>query len=242
MVDVQVAGVLFTANPLTGKRRQAVIDANPGLGEAVVSGAVNPDHFIVNTVSGEIVERRLGEKLLVIQAVPGGGTRRIEQAEAVTEACLSDEQIRALAALGARVEAHYGAPQDTEWAIDASGQIWLTQARPITTLYPLPANAPQTDDVLRVYFSVNVAQGVYRPFTPMGLSAFLPVTSSVAALLGLAPRDPLSGPGVIVEAASRLFIDVTGALRSPFGRKLLIGGAQIAETLSAELFEQLVTD
>ncbi len=242
MVDATVAGVLFTANPLTGKRRQAVIDASPGLGEAVVSGAVNPDHFVVNTATGEIVERRLGDKRVVIRATKGGGTQRIEQVGRSDEACLSDEQIRALADLGARVEAHYGAPQDTEWAIDASGQIWLTQARPITTLYPLPANAPQTDDVLRVYFSVNVAQGVYRPFTPMGLSAFLPVTSSVAALLGLAPRDPLSGPGVIVEAASRLFIDVTGALRSPFGRKLLIGGAQIAETLSAELFEQLVTD
>ena len=66
MVDASVAGVLFTANPLTGKRRQAVIDANPGLGEAVVSGAVNPDHFVVNTITGEIIERRLGDKQVVI--------------------------------------------------------------------------------------------------------------------------------------------------------------------------------
>src|SRR5205814_4223304 len=59
MVDAQVAGVLFTANPLTGRRRESVIDANPGLGEAVVSGATNPDHFVVKTTTGEIIERHL---------------------------------------------------------------------------------------------------------------------------------------------------------------------------------------
>ncbi|HET7478350.1 MAG TPA: PEP/pyruvate-binding domain-containing protein, partial [Rubrobacteraceae bacterium] len=163
MVAAEVAGVLFTANPLTGKRRQAVIDASPGLGESVVSGAVNPDHFVVNTTTGEIVERRLGDKQVAIRAAEGEGTQRVELAGQEDLACLSDEQVRALAALGARVEAHYGAPQDTEWAIDAGGGIWLVQARPITTLFPLPANAPATDDAPRVYFSGSVAQGVYQP-------------------------------------------------------------------------------
>src|SRR6185503_13040482 len=119
MVDAEIAGVLFTANSVTGRRRQAVIDASPGLGEAVVSGAVNPDHFVVNTDTGEIVERRLGDKRVVIRARKDGGTEHVERT-AVNDACVTDEQIRALAALGARVEAHYGAPQDTEWAIDAT--------------------------------------------------------------------------------------------------------------------------
>jgi phosphohistidine swiveling domain-containing protein len=117
MVESAVAGVLFTANPLTGKRRQAVIDANPGLGEAVVSGATNPDHFVVNTASGEIVERRLGDKKVVISGTTGGGTVRMEGGDRSSESCLSDEQIRNLAQQGARVEAHYGVPQDIEWAI-----------------------------------------------------------------------------------------------------------------------------
>ena len=242
MVDASVAGVLFTANPLTGKRRQAVIDANPGLGEAVVSGAVNPDHFVVNTTTGEIVERRLGDKRVVIQAAPGGGTQRIEQTELGNVACLSDDQLRALAALGAQVEAHYGAPQDTEWAIDPTGHLWLLQARPITTLFPLPVTAPATDDVLRVYFSFNVVQGVYRPFTPMALSFFHLFSSALAIALGMPPRDPLIGPAVLVEAASRLFIDMTTPLRSSFGRKILIGLAQVGEAPSARLFEQLTTD
>ena len=78
MVDASVAGVLFTANPVTGRRRQAVIDASPGLGEAVVSGMVNPDHFVVNTATGEIVERRLGDKRVAIMAGSDGGTERVE--------------------------------------------------------------------------------------------------------------------------------------------------------------------
>ncbi len=243
MVDATVAGVLFTANPLTGKRRQAVIDASPGLGEAVVSGAVNPDHFVANTTTGEIVERRLGDKRIIILAEPGGGTQRIEQAEPGNEACLSDDQVRALAALGARVEAHYGAPQDTEWAIDASGHLWLLQARPITTLFPLPDNAPATDDVLRVYFSLNVFQGVYRPFTPMGIAVFRFFGSTIAAgLFNLAPRDSLRGPSILVEAGGRLFFDVTSALRTAIGRKFLLGATQIAEARSAALLQQLTTD
>jgi rifampicin phosphotransferase len=241
-IEAEVAGVLFTANPLTGKRRQAVIDANPGLGEAVVSGATNPDHFVVNTTTGEIVERQLGDKRVVIQALAGGGTQRIETSDGSNEACLSDEQIQALAALGAGVEAHYGIPQDAEWAIDASGQLWLMQARPITTLFPLPATAPASDDVLRVYFSANVLQGVYRPFTPMAISAFHLFASAIATAFGLPPRDSLSGPSVVVEAASRLFLDMTTPLRSSFGRKLLIGAARIGEARSAGLFEQLTND
>src|SRR5256714_3119715 len=81
MGNAAVAGVLFTANPLTGRRHQAVIAPNPGLGEAVVSGAVNPDHFVVNAASGEIIERRLGEKQVLIRALPGGGTGGVEAAQ-----------------------------------------------------------------------------------------------------------------------------------------------------------------
>src|SRR5207249_2281242 len=92
MIESSVAGVLFTANPVTGKRRQAVIDANPGLGEAVVSGATNPDHFVVNTATGEIIERRLGDKRIVISGTVGGGTLRSEASDGSNEACLTDAQ------------------------------------------------------------------------------------------------------------------------------------------------------
>src|SRR6266702_102564 len=184
MVNATAAGVLFTANPLTGRRHQAVIDANPGLGEAVVSGAVNPDHFVVNAASGEVIERHLGEKQLLIRALAGGGTEHIELEEQSKVSSLTDEQIVALAKLGMEVEAHFGAPQDIEWAIDDSGKIWLTQSRPITTLLPLPADAPAPEDAVRLYFSAHVAQGVYGPPTPMGLPFIRLLMSSGARLLG----------------------------------------------------------
>ncbi len=243
MVDAAVAGVLFTANPLTGKRRQAVIDAHPGLGEAVVSGAVNPDHFVVQTSTGEMVERRLGEKRFIIQAAPDGGTRRVELPESDHAACLTDDQARTLAELGARVEAHYGAPQDVEWALDVSGHLWLTQTRPITTLYPLPANAPAADDALRVYFSLSVAQGVYRPLTPMGLQAFRLLSSSVMRFaLGRLPQNPLAGMPLLVDMAQRLFVDVTPILRNALGRKLAIHILRGMETRSAAIFQHLLAD
>ncbi len=92
MVDAEVGGVLFTANPVTGRRRQAVIDASPGLGEAVVSGAVNPDHFVVDTASGEILERRLGDKRFEVRSIPGGGTRHVELPASADHAFITDEQ------------------------------------------------------------------------------------------------------------------------------------------------------
>jgi pyruvate,water dikinase len=242
MVEAEVAGVLFTANPLTGKRRQAVIDANPGLGEAVVSGATNPDHFVVQTTTGEIVERRLGDKQVLIQAAAGGGTQKIEVSASPLRACLSDEQIRALAALGARVEALYETPQDIEWAIDASGQVFLLQTRPITTLFPLPAETPSIDESLCVYLAFGVQQGTYRPFTPMGLSALRCLSSGFLALIGSPLRDPLAGPRFVTEAASRPFFEVTAALRSPFGRGFLMEAMREAEVQAATSFEHLVTD
>jgi len=242
MVNATVAGVLFTANPLTGRRHQTVIDANPGLGEAVVSGAVNPDHYVVNAASGEVVERLLGEKRLFIRALAGGGTERVESGEQSKISSLTGEQLGALARLGMQVEAHFGVPQDIEWAIDDSGKIWLTQARPITTLYPLPADAPSPEDTVRVYFSANVAQGVYGPITPMGLAFIRLLTTSGATLAGFPPPNPLAGPAFIKEAAYRLFGDLTPMLRSTFWRSPLIGVMGHMETRSGVVLQRLASD
>src|SRR5260370_12560050 len=146
--------------------------------------------IVVQTTTGEIVERRLGDKQVLIQAAAGGGTRKIEAGPSPARTCLSDEQIRALAALGARVEALFETPQDIEWAIDASGQIFLLQARPITTLFPLPARAPSPAEHLSVYLAFGVQQGTYRPFTPLVLSALQCLSSGFLALIGSPLRDP----------------------------------------------------
>lgn len=240
MVNAEVSGVLFTANPVSGRRRQAVIDASPGLGEAVVSGSVNPDHFVVDTGTRAIVERRLGDKRFEVRSLPGGGTQYVERPSSATRACLSDEQVRALAALGERVEAHYDAPQDTEWAIDGGGKLWLTQARPITTLFPLPPGARPQD--LRVYFCFSVAQGLYRPITPMGMAAFRMASSTAARLFGIRVKDPHAGPPIFAEAGQRMFFDLTSVLRGRVGRTLLPRLLDVMEARSAGILRSLCDD
>ena len=134
MVAAEVAGVLFTANPLNLRTDEFVINASWGLGEAVVSGIITPDEFIVARNTLTLSRRTLGAKeVQIIKHPDAPGTLR----EAVLPArraiyCLDDSQVSALAALGARVMASYdGLPQDIEWAW-AEGQFYLLQARPVT--------------------------------------------------------------------------------------------------------------
>jgi pyruvate,water dikinase len=137
------AGVMFTIDPAGGRDDRLVIEGAPGLGEAVVSGAVSPDRFVVGKASLEVLEREIKRKELVIEATAGGGTRtRPASAAEQMDAALSEAEVRELAELGVRIEGHYGRPQDTEWAFDEDGTAWILQSRPITTASP----APGTDD------------------------------------------------------------------------------------------------
>jgi pyruvate, water dikinase len=147
MVTPRTAGVAFTLNPTNGDRSQVAIDASWGLGEAVVSGSVTPDNFLVDKVMGQVtarvisdkhIEHRLGEDGRVVEADVETGRR--------TEACLTDDEVRSVAALARRAEKHYGCPQDVEWALDSQlpdGQnIVLLQARPETVWSRKPRSSP----------------------------------------------------------------------------------------------------
>ncbi|TQM09178.1 PEP/pyruvate-binding domain-containing protein [Pseudonocardia kunmingensis] len=239
MVDAQVAGVLFTADPVTGTRTRTVIDASPGLGEAVVSGAVNPDHLVVDD-GGVVVERRLGDKAVQVRPLPGGGTEQVPATGGPGRSCLTDAQVAALVALGRMVEAHYGSPQDIEWAIDAGGTPWLTQSRPITTLHPLPEPSPGG---LRVYICATLAQGLTRPVTPMGLSGFRVIAATASELaFGVPVPDPVAGPPAFRTAGGRAFVDVTAALRTDVGRAVVPRILDIMESRSAAVFRSLLDD
>lgn len=137
MVPSEVAGVMFTANPLTGARDQYVITGSYGLGESVVSGLVTPDTFVVSA-AGAVQERTLGSKEQQILPTAAGTETRATPAADRARYCLSDADLGQLADLGRRVTAHYGAPQDIEWGL-AGGRFYLLQARPITTLGEAPA-------------------------------------------------------------------------------------------------------
>jgi pyruvate, water dikinase len=135
------AGVMFTVDPSTGAPDRLVIEGSFGLGEAVVSGRVSPDRYVVDKETLTIVAREIHPKTAVIEPHPQGGTMVHElAAEEAVRATLSDDEARALAELGKSIEAHYGAAQDTEWAIDAGGKIWMLQARPVTSA---PTSVPE---------------------------------------------------------------------------------------------------
>ncbi|MGH3935527.1 MAG: PEP/pyruvate-binding domain-containing protein, partial [Pseudonocardiaceae bacterium] len=239
MLDPHVAGVLFTADPVTGHRGHTVIDASPGLGEAVVSGVVNPDHFVADG-AGTVLQRRLGDKRVSVRSLAGGGTEQVTRPAGTEQPCLSDEQIRDLTALGQRVQEHYGAPQDIEWALDDAGSLWLTQARPITTLYPLPA---PRDGALHVYFCASLAQGLTRPITPMGMAAFRMLASCLSEVVfGSVVSDPVAGPAAFAEAGQRPFADFTPVLRSRVGRALAPRILDVMEARSAVVLRQLCDD
>lgn len=250
MVDAETAGVMFTANPLTGSRRQVVVDASPGLGESVVSGAVNPDHFVVDALTGRVLERELGAKGIEVRPAPGGGTHMRELPEDRDTACLTDSQLRALARLGLQAQEHFGAPQDTEWAIDGAGALWLTQSRPITTLYPVPKSngaagrAARGKSVggTRAYLCFSLAQGLTRPLTPMGLAAVRLIASSVATAAGFPVPDPRRGPSPYAEAGQRIYVDFTTPIRSAIGRRIIPRVFDIMEARTATVMRRLMED
>lgn len=244
MVNSTTAGVMFTANPVTGKRYETVIDASPGLGEAVVSGAVNPDHYVVDARRSAVVTRVLGDRHVEIRATPGGGTERVERplfADSAVEPCLSDRQILALAKLGLAVQEHYRAPQDTEWAIDDAGKLWLTQARPITTLYPQTTRTPPVPGE-HAFLNFSLAQGLTRPLTRMGLAGIRLIASSVARTAAFDVPDPRSGPPAYYEAGQRIFFDFSAVLRSRVGRAIVPRVFDVMEARSATLMRGLFHD
>lgn len=130
LVTADVAGVMFTRNPLDGGD-DFVIEASWGLGEAVVAGCVVPDHYRVAR-SGEVLERIAGSKEVAIEPAPDGGTARRDLDPARAAAlCLDDSQLVRLAALGRKAEHVFGGPQDVEWAFSGD-ELHLLQSRPIT--------------------------------------------------------------------------------------------------------------
>ncbi len=242
MVDSEVAGVLFTANPVSGTRTESVIDASPGLGESVVSGSVNPDRFVVDSGSGRVLDRLVGAKETAVRSRPGGGTTT----DVLTRsdvACLTDEQVARLAALGQEVQRLYDAPQDIEWALAADGTVWLTQARPITTLYPLvDPHRPGGPDDTRAFLCLTLAQGLTRPITPMGLSAFRLIATSLATAAGRPPADRLAGPHGFAAAGQRVFVDLTPILRNRRTARLARGVAGAMEARTQAVLDRLLAD
>ena len=137
MVRAEKSGILFTADPITGHRNVATIDAGFGLGEALVSGLISADLVKADKRSGKVTSLTVGNKKLAILPVEGGGTVAQPLPEDRRRArVLDDSEVKQLVDLGRRIEELQGSPQDIEWCIE-DDEVFVVQARPITTLYPL---------------------------------------------------------------------------------------------------------
>ena len=218
MVFPHAAGVLFTADPLTGNRKVATVDAGFGLGEALVSGLVNPDVFEVR--HGEVVARTIAVKRRAVHALPTGGTREVAiDSRRQEQPALTDAQVVRLVRLGRRIEAHFGGPQDIEWCLADDG-FHIVQSRPITTLFPVPETGDQEN---HVYVSVGHQQMMTDPMKPLGLSMW--------QLTAMAPMH---------EAGGRLFVDVTRRLASPASRAGLLDVIGRGDPLVRDALETLL--
>ena len=207
MVPADMAGVMFTANPVSGERNELVIDASPGLGEAVVSGLVTPDHFVLNERNLRVVEERAGRREILIRSKAEGGTEQIRPTDEDNSTMLSPASIRNLAKLGLRIEKHYGAPQDIEWAWikdgTAPGRFLILQARPMTALpKPLKVSGP-----MRMVVPMLAEMWPTRPY-PLDVTTFTgtlerSVGNLLAAIIGKSAPDPdkalVEEDGVVVR-------------------------------------------
>jgi pyruvate,water dikinase len=134
MVDSDAAGVMFTVNPANNDRRTVVVEGAFGLGDTVVSGSVSPDHWELNKDTLEVTQEQIREKRVRTYRDEQGRNQRQELSpQEGRRPCLTDAQVKELADLGRQIEAHYGSPQDIEWAV-ADDQIQVVQSRPVTTL------------------------------------------------------------------------------------------------------------
>ena len=205
MVFADVAGIMFTADPVTANRKIISIDASFGLGEALVAGLVNADNYQVR--EGRIMDKKISGKKLRINALADGGTQEQEiEAEWQDTQAITDEQILELSGIGRTIEAHFGSPQDIEWCL-ADGAFHVVQSRPITTLFPIPqANDPENAaGSPHVYVSVGHQQMMTDAMKPLGLSFFLSLN-----------------PGKMRTAGGRLFVDVAENLASPVTRDIIL--------------------
>jgi phosphoenolpyruvate synthase/pyruvate phosphate dikinase len=178
MVVPQAAGILFTADPVTGNRKVASVEATVGLGEALVSGRVNPDVFTVR--DGDVVTRTVAI-----------GPEQREQP------VLTDAQAVEIVRLGRRIEAHLGHPQDVEWCLADDG-FHIVQSRPITTVFPIP---PAADQENHVYISVGHQQMMTDAMKPLGLSVWQLTTPRCMAEAG--GRLFVDVTGILAAPASR---------------------------------------
>jgi phosphohistidine swiveling domain-containing protein len=223
MVPSDVSGILFTANPATGERSEMIINASFGLGEAVVGGQVTPDTYIVDRQSCAVKETIIGSKEQQIVADGEDGTRLEDIAADVRgQSSLSSDAISELAGLALRAEAHFGIPQDIEWAF-ADGRLWMLQSRPITNLPPQPIEVSwEPPPPVQILARRQIVENIPDPCTPLFEQLYLAEGLETIAK-GKKRKSPMVGGG-------QLFLTLNGFAYQRFDFPQVVGEKPKAPT------------
>ena len=205
LAPAEAAGILFTANPLNGRRDQVVINAAWGLGEAVVGGEVTPDALTVNKTDGRVFERRTAIKQVMTVRVDGSTEEQPVPESLQGVPVLDDDSAAELTRLAVKIEDLYGMPMDIEWAY-VDGKFAILQARPITAL---PEPEEEISDEWRMpepkgrYMRTSIIDLMPDPLSPLfaslGLNAIERGIGKMAADLFNMPRDSFSGVLVTIN-------------------------------------------
>ena len=175
MIQSEKSGILFTVDPVTENKDNMVIEAGYGLGEAIVSGSVTPDRYIVDKKTMKILEKEINKQTWKIVHAKNGGDRHLSiEASFQKKQKITDEEIIKLANIGKKIEDHYGKAQDTEWAIE-NGAIYFVQSRPITTLGKKPAATEEQKEAGAEAESQNKAEVILKGASASLGSAYGPV-------------------------------------------------------------------
>jgi pyruvate,water dikinase len=209
-IESEVSGVAFSLNPNNNCYDEAVINSNFGLGETIVSGQVTPDNFVVDKVSHEIVQKQLATKDYVLVGKAGGGMEE-QTLEDPNIASLSDEQVIAVTELVTKVETHYEMPMDIEWAYE-EGELYLLQARPITTYVPLPEimiTEPGAEKYLYLDLIV-LTQGFQESLSVLGNEIFGKMMEQIKGDVGMFDRGM---DGAVLNIEGRHYLHMSNIMK-----------------------------
>ncbi len=214
-IDSDVSGVGFSLNPMNNCYDEVVINASYGLGEAIVSGIVTPDNYVVEKVCMEIISKTINEKKIALHLSGDGGITEKENKKP-DEQALSDNQILELTGLISKCEEYYSLPIDTEWAYE-KGQLYLLQARPVTTYIPLyPELLTKPGEPKKLYVDmIGALQGFREPISVLGLDIWTAIMDSVGAQ-GMMPEGK---DGIIRHIHGREFMLASNTMKA-FGRMI----------------------
>ena len=243
-IPSEISGVGFSLNPISNDYDEAVINANWGLGETVVAGDIEPDQFVIDKVSHTILGKKRGRKQhsLILYA-DGDIKNRLNKEE---EFSLSDKQALEITKLIAQIENHYQRPMDIEWAIH-DDNLYLLQARPITTYIPLdPVMQTEPGARRRLYNDVLLSKGYTAniPCSPLELSSMQELMFSVVE--PLTGKNPIPDKAMIICAGNRVYLHLSPLLRLVSPRRWAkanqptdVGLAKIIENIDRNRYKSL---